>query len=144
LLGLHDATPQQIVRKLVLSFVAFLLSLILLPAFTAEHWKDLIEASGVLAVLSLFLQPVLWESTRHLGYAVVGMLRHSYDKHTEVLGQIVFPIAMIPVVNTLLLLVVVAIVRGFHVSGLWGAFYGSFLMKLTAILVEKVDRELFR
>lgn len=36
---------------------------------------------------------------------------------------------------------VVALVKGFHVSGIWGAFYGSFLMKLIALIVEKVDAD---
>ncbi len=71
----------------------------------------------------------------------MGAARRSYDKHTEVMGQLIFPIVMIPVTNTILLVLVVALVRGFHVSGVWGAVYGSFLMKIIALLVEKVDSD---
>ena len=99
--------------RLLINMVAILIIAYLLPkVIGVDSWMAALVAAFVLGVVNTFIRPLLILLTLPLTLVTFGFF--------------------LLVINGLLLWLVSAVVRGFHVHGFWGAAIGSILISIVS------------
>ncbi len=99
--------------RLLINMVAILVIAYLLPkVIGVDSWLAALVAAFVLGVVNTFIRPLLILLTFPLTVVTFGVF--------------------LLVINGLLLWLVSAVVRGFHVNGFWGAVIGAILISLVS------------
>ena len=108
-----------LIRWLVTT-VAVLAAVKIIPGMSCDSWSTLIIASLVLGIFNAILKPLLVFFTLPLVLLTLGLF--------------------IPVINALLLWFTSRIVPEFHVDGFWTALFGSLVISFVSILLNAVVR----
>jgi putative membrane protein len=99
--------------RLLINMVAILIIAYLLPkVIGVDSWMAALVAAFLLGVVNTFIRPLLVLLTLPLTLVTFGVF--------------------LLVINGLLLWLVSAVVRGFHVYGFWGAVIGSVLISIVS------------
>jgi len=99
--------------RLLINMVAILIIAYLLPkVIGVDSWMAALVAAFLLGVVNTFIRPLLVLLTLPLTLVTFGVF--------------------LLVINGLLLWLVSALVRGFHVHGFWGAVIGSVLISIVS------------
>jgi len=99
--------------RLLINMVAILIIAYLLPkVLGVDSWLAALVAAFLLGVVNTFIRPLLVLLTLPLTLVTFGVF--------------------LLVINGLLLWLVSAVVRGFHVYGFWGAVIGSILISIVS------------
>jgi putative membrane protein len=99
--------------RLLINMVAILIIAYLLPkVIGVDSWMAALVAAFLLGVVNTFIRPLLVLLTLPLTLVTFGVF--------------------LLVINGLLLWLVSAVVRGFHVHGFWGAVIGSVLISIVS------------
>lgn len=105
--------------RLLINMVAILIIAYLLPKLIGVNsWLAALVAAFVLGVVNTFIRPLLVLLTLPLTVVTFGVF--------------------LLVINGLLLWLVSAVVRGFHVHGFWGAVIGSILISIVSWILSSV------
>lgn len=106
------------IARLLINMVAILLISYLLPRVI---WVDGVMAALVaaflLGILNAIIRPILVFFTLPLTIVTFGLF--------------------LLVINGLMLLLVAALVKGFHVNGFWGAVFGSILISIVSWVLSR-------
>lgn len=109
------------IARLLINMVAILLISYLLPRVI---WVDGVMAALVaaflLGILNAIIRPILVFFTLPLTIVTFGLF--------------------LLVINGLMLLLVAALVKGFHVNGFWGAVFGSILISIVSWVLSRFLR----
>jgi putative membrane protein len=107
--------------RLLINMVAIMIIAYLLPRMiVVDSWLAALVAAFVLGVVNTLIRPVLVLLTLPLTLVTFGLF--------------------LLVINGLLLWLVSAIVRGFHVHGFWGAVVGSLLISIVSWILSGIIR----
>jgi putative membrane protein len=105
--------------RLLINMVAILIIAYLLPkVIGVDSWMAALVAAFVLGVVNTFIRPLLVLLTLPLTLVTFGVF--------------------LLVINGLLLWLVSAVVRGFHVYGFWGAVIGSILISIVSWILSSI------
>jgi putative membrane protein len=103
--------------RLLITMVAILIIAYLLPkVIQVESWMAALVAAFLLGVVNSFIRPLLVLLTLPLTVVTFGFF--------------------LLVINGLLLWLVSALVRGFHVNGFWGALAGAILISIVSWILS--------
>ena len=106
------------IARLLINMVAILIISYLLPRVI---WVDGVMAALVaaflLGILNAIIRPILVFFTLPLTIVTFGLF--------------------LLVINGLMLLLVAALVKGFHVNGFWGAVFGSILISIVSWVLSR-------
>jgi putative membrane protein len=103
--------------RLLINMVAILVIAYLLPRLIGvDSWLAALVAAFVLGVVNTFIRPLLVLLTLPLTLVTFGIF--------------------LLIINGLLLWLVSAVVRGFHVYGFWGAVIGSLLISIVSWILS--------
>jgi putative membrane protein len=103
--------------RLLINMVAILVIAYLLPRLIGvDSWLAALVAAFVLGVVNTFIRPLLVLLTLPLTLVTLGIF--------------------LLIINGLLLWLVSAVVRGFHVYGFWGAVIGSLLISIVSWILS--------
>lgn len=109
------------IARLLINMVAILIISYLLPRVI---WVDGVMAALVaaflLGILNAIIRPILVFFTLPLTIVTFGLF--------------------LLVINGLMLLLVAALVKGFHVNGFWGAVFGSILISIVSWVLSRFLR----
>jgi len=104
--------------RLIINMVAILIISYLFPKMIwVEGFLAALVAAFLLGIVNTIIKPILVLLTLPLTILTLGLF--------------------LLVINGLMLWLVSALVRGFHVSGFWGAVFGSILISLVSWLLSK-------
>jgi len=104
--------------RLIINMVAILIISYLFPKMIwVEGFLAALVAAFLLGIVNTIIKPILVLFTLPLTILTLGLF--------------------LLVINGLMLWLVSALVRGFHVSGFWGAVFGSILISLVSWLLSK-------
>jgi putative membrane protein len=107
--------------RLSINMVAILIIAYLLPkVIGVDSWLAALVAAFLLGVVNTFIRPLLILLTLPLTVVTFGVF--------------------LLVINGLLLWLVSAVVRGFHVNGFWGAVIGSILISVVSWILSGIAR----
>jgi putative membrane protein len=105
--------------RLLINMVAILIIAYLLPKLIGvDSWLAALVAAFVLGVVNTFIRPLLVLLTFPLTVVTFGVF--------------------LLVINGLLLWLVSAVVRGFHVYGFWGAVIGSIFISVVSWILSSI------
>ncbi len=106
---------------LLINMVAILVIAYLLPkVIGVDSWMAALVAAFLLGIFNTFIRPLLILLTLPLTVVTFGLF--------------------LLVINGLLLWLVSAVVRGFHVNGFWGAVIGSILISIVSWILSSMVR----
>jgi len=104
--------------RLIINMVAILIISYLFPKMIwVEGFLAALVAAFLLGIVNTIIKPILVLLTLPLTVLTLGLF--------------------LLVINGLMLWLVSALVRGFHVSGFWGAVFGSILISLVSWLLSR-------
>jgi putative membrane protein len=104
--------------RLIINMLAILIISYLFPKMIwVEGFLAALVAAFLLGIVNTIIKPILVLFTLPLTILTLGLF--------------------LLVINGLMLWLVSALVRGFHVSGFWGAVFGSILISLVSWLLSK-------
>jgi putative membrane protein len=104
--------------RLIINMLAILIISYLFPKMIwVEGFLAALVAAFLLGIVNTIIKPILVLLTLPLTILTLGLF--------------------LLVINGLMLWLVSALVRGFHVSGFWGAVFGSILISLVSWLLSK-------
>ena len=107
--------------RLLVNMVAILIIAYLVPkVIGVDSWLAALVAAFLLGVVNTFIRPLLILLTLPLTVVTFGIF--------------------LLVINGLLLWLVSAVVRGFHVHGFWGAVIGSILISIVSWILSSLVR----
>lgn len=107
---------KQFLQRWVICTAAVLLAEHLVSGITYDHWTDVLAATLLLSILNSVVTPLLWLLSLPLLILSLGLFTL--------------------VINAGMLLVVGALVKGFHVAGFWPAFWGALVISLTTLVLN--------
>jgi len=104
--------------RLIINIVAILIISYLFPGliWVDTFWAALVAAL-LLGIVNAIIRPILVLLTLPLTLVTLGLF--------------------LLIINGLMLWLVSALVRGFHVSGFWGAVFGSILISIVSWLLSR-------
>ncbi len=115
---------MEFIIQLVLSALAVIIAAYLIPGIHVRSFMNAIIIAIVLALLNVFVTPVMTFLTIPLTIVTLGLF--------------------LLVINALIIMIAGAIVPGFKVDGFWWAFLFSILLSIITYLLEQVTfKELF-
>ena len=104
--------------RLLIHMVAILIIAYLLPkVFRVDGFLAALVAAFLLGIVNAVIRPILVILTFPLSILTFGLF--------------------LLVINGLMLWLVAALVRGFHVNGFWGAFFGSILISIVSWILSR-------
>ena len=107
-----------LIIRLIINMLAILIISYLFPKMIwVEGFLAALVAAFLLGIVNTIVKPILVLLTLPLTILTLGLF--------------------LLVINGLMLWLVSALVRGFHVSGFWGAVFGSILISLVSWLLSK-------
>jgi putative membrane protein len=107
-----------LIVRLIINMVAILIISYLFPKMIwVEGFLAALVAAFLLGIVNAIIKPILVLLTLPLTILTLGLF--------------------LLVINGLMLWLVSALVRGFHVSGFWGAVFGSILISLVSWLLSR-------
>ena len=104
--------------QLLINVIAFYVTAYLVPGFTVSGWQALVVMSIVWGLLTLLLKPILLVLTLPITILTLGLFTF--------------------VINALLLMIMSAIVPGFHVFGFGTAIIAAIVLSLINMLLAKL------
>jgi putative membrane protein len=114
----HTGGIMYFIVRLLITMVAILIIAYLVPkVIQVESWIAALVAAFVLGVVNTFIRPLLVLFTLPLTLVTFGIF--------------------LLVINGLLLWLVSAIVRGFHVNGFLGALIGAILISIVSWILSR-------
>ena len=103
--------------RLLVNMVAILIIAYLLPSVIAvDSWTAALAAAFLLGIVNAVIRPILFFLTLPLTILTFGLF--------------------LLVLNGLMLWLVAALMRGFHVNGFWGAVLGSILISIVSWILS--------
>ena len=110
---------MKLLIRLLINMVAILAIAYLFPSmvWVDSVWSAL-RAAFLLGIVNAIVRPVFILLTLPLTLVTLGLF--------------------LLVINALMLWLVAGLVGGFHVSGFWGAFFGSILISLVSWILSRV------
>jgi putative membrane protein len=105
---------------LLVNAIAFYVIAYLVPGFTINSWPTLLVMAIVWGLLNLLVKPILMLLTLPINVLTLGLFTF--------------------VVNAILLLIMSAIVPGFHVAGFGTALIAAIILSLVNMLLSKKSR----
>jgi putative membrane protein len=112
---------MHFIIRLLINMVAIMVIAYLLPkVIGVDSWLAALVAAFLLGVVNTFIRPLLILLTLPLTVVTFGIF--------------------LLVINGLLLWLVSAVVRGFHVNGFWGAVIGSILISIVSWILSSIVR----
>ena len=107
--------------RLLITMAAILIIAYLVPTvIRVDGWMAALVAAFLLGIINAFIRPVVVLLTLPLTVVTFGLF--------------------LLVINGLLLWLVSAIVRGFHVNGFWGALLGAILISIVSWILSRFLR----
>ncbi|MBS3920300.1 MAG: phage holin family protein [Deltaproteobacteria bacterium] len=104
--------------RLIINMVAILVIAYLFPSLIwVDHFLAALVAAFLLGIVNAILRPILVLLTFPLTLLTLGLF--------------------LLVINGLMLWLVSALVRGFHVNGFWGAVLGSILISIVSWILSR-------
>jgi putative membrane protein len=104
--------------RLLITMAAILIIAYLVPTvLTVDNWMAALVAAFLLGIINAFIRPIVILLT--LPFTVITF------------------VLFLLVINGLLLWLVSAIVRGFHVNGFWGALLGAILISIVSWILSR-------
>jgi len=111
--------PMFFLFRLLIHMVAILIIAYLLPrVIRVDGFLAALVAAFLLGIVNAILRPILVILTFPLTLLTFGLF--------------------LLVINALMLWLVAALVRGFHVNGFWGALFGSILISIVSWILSRV------
>jgi putative membrane protein len=112
---------MHFIIRLLINMVAIMVIAYLLPkVIGVDSWLAALVAAFLLGVVNTFIRPLVILLTLPLTVVTFGVF--------------------LLVINGLLLWLVSAVVRGFHVNGFWGAVIGSILISIVSWILSSMVR----
>jgi putative membrane protein len=112
---------MHFIIRLLINMVAILIIAYLLPkVIGVDSWLAALVAAFLLGVVNTFIRPILVLLTLPLTVVTFGIF--------------------LLVINGLLLWLVSAVVRGFHVNSFWGAVIGAILISIVSWILSGIAR----
>ncbi len=109
-----SATALQFLQRWVVTTLAVLVAANVVKGLGYDHVGSLLVASLLLGFLNAFVRPLLVLLSLPLLVSTLGLF--------------------FLVINALLLWMVGSLVKGFHVTGFWPAFWGALVISITSVI----------
>jgi putative membrane protein len=110
---------MMFILRLLITMVAIMIIAYLLPkVIRVESWLAALAAAFLLGVINVVIRPILVILTLPLTIVTFGLF--------------------LLIINGLMLWLVAALVKGFHVNGFWGALFGSVLISIVSWILSSV------
>jgi len=104
--------------RLIIHMVAILIISYLFPKMIrVDNWTAALVAAFLLGIVNVIIRPILVFLTLPLTVLTLGLF--------------------LLVINGLMLWLVAALVKGFHVNGFWGAVFGSILISIVSWILSR-------
>ncbi len=113
---------MEILLNLLINTIALMIATYILPGVHVASWTDALVAALVLGIVNAFVRPILIILTLPITLLTLGLF--------------------ILVINTLLILLVAAIVPGFDVDGFWWAFLLSIVLWVINAVLHSLESTL--
>jgi len=107
-----------ILRLLINMFAIMIIAYLLPKVIRVDTWMAALAAAFLLGVINAVIRPILVILTFPLTIFTFGLF--------------------LLIINGLMLWLVAALVRGFHVNGFWGAVLGSILISIVSWILSSV------
>jgi putative membrane protein len=104
--------------QLLINVIAFYVTAYLVPGFSVSGWQTLVVMSIVWGLLTLLVKPILLVLTLPITILTLGLFTF--------------------VINALLLMIMSAIVPGFHIAGFGTALIAAIVLSLVNMLLSKL------
>jgi len=112
---------MRILVRLLINMVAILVIGYLFPSLMwVDSWVSALGAAFLLGIVNAVIRPIFVLLTLPLTLVTLGLF--------------------LLVINALMLWLVAGLIGGFHVSGFWGAFFGSILISLASWVFSRLVR----
>ena len=109
-----SASAMQFIQRWVVTTLAVLVAANVVRGLSYDHVGALLAASLLLGFLNAFVRPLLVLLSLPLLVSTLGLF--------------------FLVINALLLWMVGSLVKGFHVTGFWPAFWGALVISITSVI----------
>jgi len=104
--------------QLLINIIAFYVTAYIVPGFSVSGWQALVVMAIVWGILTLLVKPILLVLTLPITILTLGLFTF--------------------VINALLLMIMSAIVPGFHVTGFGTAIIAAIVLSLVNMLLSKL------
>lgn len=104
--------------QLLINAIAFYVTAYIVPGFTISGWQALLVMSVVWGILTLLVKPILLLLTLPINILTLGLFTF--------------------VINALLLLLLSAIVPGFHIAGFVTALIAAIVLSLVNMVLSRL------
>ena len=105
--------------RLLINMVTIMINAYLFPSLIwVDTWVSALGAAFLLGIVNAVIRPIFILLTLPLTLVTLGLF--------------------LLVINALMLWLVAGLVGGFHVSGFWGAFFGSILISLISWVLSRI------
>jgi putative membrane protein len=107
-----------LIRLLINMATIMIIAYIFPSLIWVDSWVSALGAAFLLGIVNVFIRPIFVLLTLPLTLVTLGLF--------------------LLVINALMLWLVAGLVGGFHVSGFWGAFFGSILISLISWVFSRI------
>ncbi len=110
---------MKFIIRLLINMVTIMIIAYLFPSLIwVNSWVSALGAAFLLGIVNAIIRPIFILLTLPLTILTLGLF--------------------LLIINGLMLWLVAGLVGGFHVSGFWGAFFGSILISLVSWILSRI------